>query len=106
MAEKEKSPFLLDYTRARIDLSNFRVLLRARRLNKGAKFLEMSLAQGGTVKKSELVKFAHESPETTRIYMHADMEIKERALARTAPLGIKPARYRPDDRLLAFLEGL
>ena len=47
----------------------------------------------------------HESPETTRIYVHADMEIKERALARTAPLGIKPG-YRPDDSLLAFLEGL
>ena len=39
------------------------------------------------------------------MYLHADMRLKEKALARTEPLGIKPARYRPDDQLLAFLEG-
>ena len=49
----------------------------------------------------------HESPETTRrIYLHADLSIKERALARTAPLNTKPGRYRPGDRLLAFLDSL
>jgi hypothetical protein len=34
------------------------------------------------------------------------MTQKERALARTTSLGVKPGRYRPDDRLLAFLEAL
>jgi hypothetical protein len=34
------------------------------------------------------------------------MAIKERALARTAPLNANPARYRAPDALLAFLEGL
>jgi integrase/recombinase XerD len=48
----------------------------------------------------------HESVETTQMYLHADMRLKEKALLRTAPLGIKPARYRPDDKLLAFLEAL
>lgn len=48
----------------------------------------------------------HESVETTQIYLHADLTIKERALARTTPLGIRPGRYRPPDPLLAFLEGL
>ena len=49
----------------------------------------------------------HESPETTRrIYLHADLSIKERALARTTPLHTKPGRYRPGDRLLAFLDSL
>ena len=48
----------------------------------------------------------HESVETTQMYLHADMRIKERALARTTPAGIMPGRYRPTDRLLAFLEGL
>ncbi len=49
----------------------------------------------------------HERPETTsRIYLHADMSIKERALACTTPLGAKPGRYRPSDRLLAFLDSL
>jgi hypothetical protein len=40
------------------------------------------------------------------MYLHADMRLKEKALARTEPLGAKPTRYRPDDKLLAFLEGL
>jgi integrase len=48
----------------------------------------------------------HESVETTQIYIHADMTIRERALARTAPPNSKPGRYRPPDTLLAFLEGL
>ena len=48
----------------------------------------------------------HESPETTKVYLHADMQLKEKALSRTQPLGVKPTRYRPDDKLLAFLEGL
>ena len=48
----------------------------------------------------------HESPETTQMYLHADMRLKEKALSRTDPLGVKPARYHPDDKLLAFLESL
>ena len=48
----------------------------------------------------------HESVETTQIYLHADLAIKERALARTAPTGTAPGRYRPPDTLLAFLESL
>ncbi|MGH9144048.1 MAG: tyrosine-type recombinase/integrase [Vicinamibacterales bacterium] len=48
----------------------------------------------------------HESVETTQMYLHADMRIKERALARTTPAGVTPGRYHPTDRLLAFLEGL
>lgn len=49
----------------------------------------------------------HERPDTTsRIYLHADLSIKEQALAATAPLHTKPGRYRPSDRLLAFLDRL
>lgn len=49
----------------------------------------------------------HERVETTtQIYLHADMSIKERALARTAPPATTPGRYRPTDALLAFLNGL
>ena len=48
----------------------------------------------------------HEQIETTQIYLHADLEIKERALARTAPINTKPGRFRPADKLLAFLEAL
>jgi integrase len=48
----------------------------------------------------------HESVETTQIYLHADLAIKERALARTAPTGTTTGRYHPPDSLLTFLESL
>ena len=48
----------------------------------------------------------HEGVETTQIYLHADLSIKERALARTTPPNTQLGRYRPPDALLAFLEGL
>jgi integrase/recombinase XerD len=48
----------------------------------------------------------HEQVDTTQIYLHADMAIKERALALTKPTTIKPGRYKPPDKLIAFLEAL
>ena len=48
----------------------------------------------------------HEQIETTKVYLHADLAIKEEALARTRPIDAKPGRYRPPDAVLAFLEGL
>ena len=48
----------------------------------------------------------HESSETTQIYLHADMRLKERALAHANESGLVPTRYKPQDPLLAFLEGL
>jgi integrase/recombinase XerD len=48
----------------------------------------------------------HSDIRTTQIYLHADLAIKERALARTTPPNIAPGRYRPSDPLLAFLEAL
>jgi len=48
----------------------------------------------------------HESVQTTQIYVHADMRLIEKALARVTAPDLKPGRYRPDDALLAFLESL
>jgi len=48
----------------------------------------------------------HEQIETTQIYLHADMALKEQALARTTPPNTKPGRYQPPDTTLAFLEAL
>jgi len=66
----------------------------------------MDLLQHGVDRSVIALWLGHESVETTQMYLHADLRLKEQALSRTAPLGIKPARYRPDDQLLAFLEGL
>jgi integrase/recombinase XerD len=48
----------------------------------------------------------HESVTTTQIYVHADLTIKEQALARTAPLDATPGRYQPADAVMAFLDSL
>lgn len=48
----------------------------------------------------------HEQVETTSIYLHADLTIKQRALERTSPTGSPPGRYQPPDQLLTFLENL
>ncbi len=48
----------------------------------------------------------HEQAETTQIYLHADMAIKERAIARVAPPDTKPGRYKPSDKILTFLDNL
>jgi integrase/recombinase XerD len=48
----------------------------------------------------------HESQETSMIYLHADMTLKERALARTTPPGSRPGRYTAPDPVLAFLDSL
>jgi site-specific recombinase XerD len=48
----------------------------------------------------------HETLDTTNKYIHADMELKRRALDRATPPNGKPGRYRPPDPLLAFLESL
>jgi hypothetical protein len=48
----------------------------------------------------------HESLATVQIYLHADLTIKEKALAAAAPPGSEPGRYKPPDQLLAFLESL
>jgi integrase/recombinase XerD len=66
----------------------------------------MNLLHAGVDTSVIALWFGHESTEATQIYLHADMAIKERALARTTPLGVKPGRYRPADPLLAFLEAL
>ena len=48
----------------------------------------------------------HVGIETTQIYIHADMTLKEKALERTRPPKSRHGRYRPPDTLLAWLEGL
>lgn len=48
----------------------------------------------------------HETSQTTEVYLHADMRIKEQALSHAMPSGLAPGRYQPQDDLLAFLESL
>jgi integrase/recombinase XerD len=66
----------------------------------------MQLLQAGVDTSVIALWLGHEGVETTQIYLQANLEIKERALARTAPVATATKRYRPPDALLAFLESL
>jgi site-specific recombinase XerD len=66
----------------------------------------MRLLQAGVDTSVIALWLGHEQVETTQIYLHADLALKERALARTTPLQTSPGRYQPTDTLLAFLEAL
>jgi integrase/recombinase XerD len=66
----------------------------------------MRLLEAGVETSVIALWLGHEHIQTTQIYLHADLSIKERALARTAPPDTPVGRYRPPDRLLAFLESL
>jgi integrase/recombinase XerD len=66
----------------------------------------MALHQAGVDIAVLALWLGHSSTKSTDIYIHADIESKEQALAQTAPPGITPGRYKPPDPLLAFLESL
>ena len=66
----------------------------------------MRLLEAGTDTSIISLWLGHEQVQTTTVYLHADLAIKERALARTTPPDAKPGRYQPPDPLLAFLESL
>lgn len=67
----------------------------------------MNLLRHGVDTATIALWLGHEDVRTTYgVYLHADLGLKEKALARTAPPGTRPGRYRPPDALLAFLEGL
>jgi integrase/recombinase XerD len=66
----------------------------------------MQLLQNGVDRTVIALWLGHESVETTQMYVHADITMKEEAMAKTRPISVPPGRYRPDDQLLAFLEAL
>lgn len=66
----------------------------------------VTLLQSGCDRSVIALWLGHESIETTQLYLDADLSMKERALARTAPTRAAPGRYRPTDGLLSFLNGL
>jgi site-specific recombinase XerD len=66
----------------------------------------MDLLQQGVEQSVIALWLGHESIETTQIYLDADLELKQQVLDLVTPLNGKPGRYRPDDKLLAFLRSL
>jgi site-specific recombinase XerD len=52
------------------------------------------------------VWLGHATTASTDVYLHADMDVKQRALALVTPAAAKPGRYKPPQDILAFLDGL
>lgn len=66
----------------------------------------MHLLQSGVDLTVIALWLGHEDPSTTHIYMEADLAMKEAALSRLLPFGPAAVRYRPPDKLMAFLQSL
>ena len=66
----------------------------------------MELLQHGVDTTVIALWLGHESPETTQIYVQANLKMKEKALAKTTAVNVKPGRYQPGDQLLTFLKSL
>jgi integrase/recombinase XerD len=66
----------------------------------------MELLQAGVDHSVIALWLGHESPETTSIYLQANLALKEQILEKTRPLDVKAGRYRPSDKLLQFLKAL
>jgi site-specific recombinase XerD len=66
----------------------------------------MHLLQSGVDITVIALWLGHEDTATTHQYVEADLAMKEAALRRLNEPALKPVRYKPSDRLLAFLETL
>lgn len=66
----------------------------------------MSLLHAGVDTSVIALWLGHADIRSTQAYLHADMTLKQRALDLTTPASAAPGRYKPRDKLLAFLEGL
>lgn len=66
----------------------------------------MRLLEQGVDRVVIALLLGHESLSSTDVYLHGNIEMKEKAIARAAPLNARPGRYRPADDLLVFLKGL
>lgn len=66
----------------------------------------MDLLQHGVDRSVIALWLGHESMETTQVYLHANLELKEAALAKTEPFTGPNRRYHPPESLLAFLQSL
>ena len=66
----------------------------------------MHLLQAGVDIVVIALLLGHESPSTTHQYIELDATMKGRCLRKLQSPKVKAGRFKPSDRLLAFLEGL
>jgi site-specific recombinase XerD len=65
----------------------------------------MALLRAGVDASVIALWLGHENMTTVQVYLHADLALKEQAIARTARQDTPPSRYQPPDAVVAFLDG-
>jgi site-specific recombinase XerD len=68
--------------------------------------LAMNLLRSGVDRSVIALWLGHEQMDTTQVYLHADLELKEQALAKTEPFVGQSRRFQPPEQLLSFLQSL
>lgn len=66
----------------------------------------MSLLQSGVAPEVIALWLGHENPNTTHLYVEADLEMKKRALDKMQAPSQRPRQFQPPDKLIRFLESL
>ena len=66
----------------------------------------MHLLQAGVDIAVIALWLGHESPNTTHLYVEADLEMKQKALDKMRPPSRRPGRFQPTDKLIRYLESL
>jgi integrase/recombinase XerD len=68
--------------------------------------IAMHLLQGGVAQEIIALWLGHESPNTTHLYVEADLEMKQRALDKIIPARCRRPDAKQEDSLLRFLDQL
>lgn len=68
--------------------------------------MAMDMLEHGVDRSVIALWLGHEKVETTQVYFHASMKLKEQALNKATPFNERLKRFRPDDELLTFLKSL
>ena len=66
----------------------------------------MALLESGVDLAVIALWLGHESIETTNVYLHSSLAMKERALGKLAAVGTIFRRFKADDSVMAFLNSL
>lgn len=66
----------------------------------------MHMLEAGIIPEVTALWLGHESFNTTHQYVEANLDMKKQALDKIIPPKIKAQRFRPDDKLLRYLESL
>jgi integrase/recombinase XerD len=66
----------------------------------------MALLESGVDLAVIALWLGHESIETTNVYLHSSLAMKERALGKLAPPTLGFRRFKADDNVMTFLNSL